>query len=61
MDFWQAQQKTNAELEPTGLYITHLFRELEIILAPDWLTQRIRVPLDLRQFTVFRPSALDLT
>jgi hypothetical protein len=60
MDFWQAQQKTNAELEPSGLYITHLFRELEIILTPDWLTRRVRVPLDLQRLTVFRPSALDL-
>ncbi len=60
MDFWQAQQKANAELEPSGLYITHLFRELEIILTPDWLTRRVRVPLELRQLTVFRPSALDL-
>src|SRR6266446_5366479 len=23
LDFWEAQQKTNAELEPDGLYITH--------------------------------------
>ena len=60
MDFWQAQQKTNVELEPSGLYITHLFRELEIILTPDWLTRRVRVPLDLRKLTVFRPSTLDL-
>jgi hypothetical protein len=29
LDFWQAQQATNAELEPEGLYVTHLFRELE--------------------------------
>jgi hypothetical protein len=60
MDFWQAQQKTNAELEPSGLYITHLFRELEIILTPDWLTHRVRVPLELRKLTVFRPATLDL-
>jgi len=60
MDFWQAQQKTNAELEPFGLYITHLFRELEIILTPDWLTRRARVPLELKKLTVFRPSTLDL-
>lgn len=59
-DFWQAQQKTNAELEPSGLYITHLFRELDIILTPDWLTRRMRVPLGLRKLTVFRPAALDL-
>ena len=60
LDFWQAQQKTNAELEPTGLYITHLFRELEIILTPDWLNRRVRVPLELRKLTVFRPATLDL-
>ncbi len=60
MDFWQAQQKTNAELEPTGLYITHLFRELEIILTPDWLMRRVRVPLELKKLAVFRPATLDL-
>ncbi|MCW5554026.1 MAG: hypothetical protein KIS67_17955 [Verrucomicrobiae bacterium] len=60
MDFWQAQQKTNAELEPSGLYITHLFRELEIIRTPDWLTRRVCLSLDLRKLTVLRPSALDL-
>jgi hypothetical protein len=43
-----------------GLYITPLFRELEIILTPDWLTRRVRVPLELRKLTVFRPTALDL-
>ena len=30
LDFWEAQQKTNAELESEGLYITHLFREFEV-------------------------------
>jgi len=60
LDFWEAQQKTNAELEPSGLYITHLFRELEIILTPDWLTRRVRVPLELQKLTVFRPATLDL-
>lgn len=60
LDFWEAQQKTNAELEPSGLYITHLFRELEIILTPDWLGQRVRVPVELQTMTVFRPSTLDL-
>jgi hypothetical protein len=32
LDFWQAQQQTNAELESEGLYITHLFREVEVII-----------------------------
>jgi hypothetical protein len=59
LDFWQAQQKTNAELEFEGLYI-HLFRELEIILTPGWLTNRAPIPLGLNRLSVFRPSALDL-
>jgi hypothetical protein len=60
LDFWQAQQKTNAELEPTGLYLTHLFREHEIILSPDWISKRVRIPLELRHLVLFRPSTLDL-
>ena len=60
MDFWLAQQQTNAELEPQGLYLTHLFRESQIILTPDWLAQRTRLPLDLTRLTVLRPAVLDL-
>ena len=60
LDFWQAQQRTNAELEPDGLYITHLFRELEIILTPDWLTRRVPIRLELPRLNLFRPATLDL-
>lgn len=60
LDFWEAQQRTNAELEPEGLYVTHLFREVEVILTPDWLTRRVRIPLELQRLTVFRPAPLDL-
>jgi hypothetical protein len=60
LDFWQAVQQTNAELEPEGLYVTHLFRELEVILTPDWLERRIAIPLALQKLSVFRPSTVDL-
>ena len=60
MDFWDAQAKTNAELQPDGLYITHLFREEQVILRPNWLDNRVRIPLKARNLTVFRPSTLDL-
>lgn len=59
-DFWEAQQKTNAELEGTGLYITHLFRELEIILTPGWILRRIPLELPLIKLSVYRPAAMDL-
>jgi hypothetical protein len=45
LDFWEAQQRTNAQLDPEGLYLTHLFRELEVILTPDWFSRRVRIPL----------------
>lgn len=60
LDFWQAQQRTNTELEPAGLYLTHLFREVEVILTPEWLTRRVGIPLELARLTVFRPATLDL-
>lgn len=59
-DFWQAVQRTNAELEPDGLYLTHLFREVDVILQPDWINRRLWLDLALRQLTVFRPSTIDL-
>jgi hypothetical protein len=60
LDFWEAQQKTNAELEGAGLYITHLFRELEIILTPDWILRRIPLGLPMVKLAVYRPAAVDL-
>ena len=60
LDFWEAQQRTNVELEPEGLYITHLFRELEVIVTPDWLNRRVGLPLELRRLSVFRPATPDL-
>lgn len=59
-DFWQAVQLANSELEPDGLYLTHLFRELDVILQPDWFDRRVRIEVDLQKLAVFRPAAIDL-
>ena len=59
-DFWEAVQRTNSELESDGLYLTHLFRELDVILQPDWITRRIRIELPLLRLTAFRPASVDL-
>lgn len=59
-EFWIAQQVTNEELRNRGLYITHLFSELDIILAPDWLVRRAPIQLKLQRLAVFRPATLDL-
>jgi len=60
VDFWLAQQATNLELHATGLYLTHLFREMEVIVQPDWITRRVRLNLPLTRLTVYRPATVDL-
>jgi len=59
-DFWQAVQRTNVELEPDGLYLTHLFRETDVILQEDWLNGRLRLDVGLGKLVVFRPATIDL-
>ena len=34
--FWHAVEATNKELEPEGLYVTHIFPEREVTLTPEW-------------------------
>lgn len=60
LDFWEAQQRTNRQLAPEGLYFTHLFRESELILTPDWLNHRVHIPVDFVRITLYRPATLDL-
>lgn len=59
--FWDAQEKTNEELRPLGLYITHLFRAQEVLLRESW--EQHLVPITRVAFVrllLFRPAALDL-
>lgn len=59
--FWHAVELTNAQLEPDELYLTHLFREVDVILQPDWFTHRVPLPpLQLEKLSVFRPRVADL-
>lgn len=59
-DFWRAVQLVNTELEPDGLYLTHLFREVDVILQPDWFNRRVRIDVELKKLAVFRPATVDL-
>lgn len=59
--FWNAIEKTNAKLQPTGLYLTHLFTDSQVILRPDWLEHLVDIHLpDLRFLHLSRPSTQDL-
>jgi hypothetical protein len=59
--FWDAQEATNRELRPHGLYLTHLFRADQVFLRRDW--EQHLVPITrpvLRWLRLFRPATLDL-
>jgi hypothetical protein len=59
--FWEAQEKTNHELRPKGLYITHLFRADQVFLRRDW--EQHLVPITrptTRWLRLFRPATVDL-
>jgi hypothetical protein len=55
----KAQERTNSELESEGLYVTHLFRESEVILIPEGFNQRVSIPQHFNRLSLFRPATLD--
>lgn len=59
--FWEAIEATNRDLEPSGLYVTHIFPEQEVILTPEWskFTREMPHP-ELNHLKLFRPRVLDL-
>jgi hypothetical protein len=61
MNFWDAQEAANRELQKEGLYLTHLFEADQVFLRRDW--ERHLVPLHrpaTRWLRLFRPATLDL-
>jgi hypothetical protein len=59
--FWKAIDLTNRSLEPSGLYLAHLFTDRQIVLTPNWLDKISAIPSgDFQFLRLFRPSALDL-
>lgn len=59
--FWNAIEATNEQLQPSGLYLTHLFTDSQVILRPDWLSHLVAINLrGLCYLRLFRPSTEDL-
>jgi hypothetical protein len=60
--FWDALDAANKELEPTGLYMTHLFTDEQVILSSGWLERVVpiqRIP-PFRHLEPARPAGIDL-
>ncbi len=61
IDFWDALEKTNQNLEKSNLYFTHIFDEKQIILHPNWYSNKVKIQTDeLNYLNIFVPSPLDL-
>ncbi len=58
--FWSALEFTNSELEPSGLYLTHLFAEDQVILSGNWLDHLVAIHFPATHLQLFRPSTNDL-
>lgn len=61
MAFWSAIEATNKELEPAGLYISHIFPEREVALTPEWQSHVVPLHIPkLEKLKISRPRVLDL-
>ena len=59
--FWHAIDSANRELEPDGLYVTHIFPEREVALTPEWKDHAVRLDTPaFRHLGITRPRVLDL-
>jgi hypothetical protein len=59
--FWEAIEKTNKELEPSGLYLSHLFTDRQVALTVNWLEKTVEIPSGEYKFLrLLRPSSIDL-
>ncbi|OYW31538.1 MAG: hypothetical protein B7Z47_00785 [Chthoniobacter sp. 12-60-6] len=59
--FWDALTAANAELQPLGIYLTHIFEEWQIIMRREWLIHRVPIQRPaLTHLRLFRPATLDL-
>lgn len=59
--FWDALTAANGELQPLGIYLTHIFEEWQIIMRREWFAHRVPILRPaLKHLRLFRPATLDL-
>jgi len=59
-NFWESVSKVNEELKSSGLFMTHLFQEDQIVLSPEWETRLVKINTEFEKVEIYRPSTLDL-
>lgn len=59
-NFWEAIERVNEELADQELYISHFFTESQVILLPDWQSNRIPIPGTWMHLDLHRLGNMDL-
>jgi hypothetical protein len=59
-NFWTALDQINSEFESDGFYMSHLFDEDQVILTPNWRSNRVAIPRTFRNLSLHRLSNADL-
>jgi hypothetical protein len=59
-NFWPAIEDVNRLFSDQELYISHFFEETQVILTPDWRSQRIPIRGDWRRLRISRLGNEDL-
>jgi hypothetical protein len=59
-NFWDAVEATNAALGDQELYISHFFSEEQVVLRPEWKTERVAIEGPWQHLRLFRLGNLDL-
>lgn len=58
--FWESIESANRDLQPRGLFISHIFAERQVVLSPNWLEHLRSIEGPWENLRVKRPSTLDL-
>jgi hypothetical protein len=59
-NFWRSMDEVNQVLADRGLFISHFFVEDQVILTPEWRSNRIRIPGDWQKLVLYRLGDEDL-
>jgi KTSC domain-containing protein len=59
-NFWEAVEELNEQFKDQELYISHLFQEDQLILSPDWKSNRQKIDGPWKKLTLYRLGDADL-
>ena len=59
-NFWSAVDRVNEQLQDSGLFMSHLFEEDQVILRPNWREARSPIGGVWKNLVLYRLSDIDL-